>query len=323
MAVSHAKSQTGADFTGTVTVHNSQGSTATIAATDLIRPSDWNSGHNQLYTLSGNTTGNSTASGTNVIFEGHGPVVLGGTSNSLQFNLRSWDRTLFYPWVHANEVTFSAGHNSVYVVPFRLDYDMSANCIKIPGFCTNSSSAIASARRGLTILFGVYTRHSTNNTVLSQLYSTSYTLAASHSSNASWALSMITAVGNSTSYNTTTSSSAGVNLSSLLHGARDLILPFSSTLSAGEYWFCLHNSTSSGAGGAGNILNWQNYGWNKAIPTPVGFATTATNVDRFLGGLLPMGTYSTTTGALPASINFTQVNSHNSLPYVYWGPETV
>lgn len=50
MSVVHAKSVTVADFTGTVTAFNSQGSTTTVAASDLARPSDWNSGHNQLYT---------------------------------------------------------------------------------------------------------------------------------------------------------------------------------------------------------------------------------------------------------------------------------
>lgn len=45
MQLTHAKSNTIADMTGTVTVNNSSGGTATIAATDLVRPSDWNSNH--------------------------------------------------------------------------------------------------------------------------------------------------------------------------------------------------------------------------------------------------------------------------------------
>jgi hypothetical protein len=70
MAVSHVKSNVIADFTGTVTVFNSQGSTATANATDVVRPSDWNSAHNQFVTISGNTAGQSTASGTNIVFGG-------------------------------------------------------------------------------------------------------------------------------------------------------------------------------------------------------------------------------------------------------------
>jgi hypothetical protein len=76
MAISHFKSQSGADFTGTVTVFNSAGATTTAAATDLIRPSDWNSAHNQLLTITGNTAGQSTASGTNLVFAGGNNVTL-------------------------------------------------------------------------------------------------------------------------------------------------------------------------------------------------------------------------------------------------------
>lgn len=45
MIVSHAKSNTIADFTGTVTVNNSSGGTQTVVASNLVRPSDWNSNH--------------------------------------------------------------------------------------------------------------------------------------------------------------------------------------------------------------------------------------------------------------------------------------
>ena len=41
----HAKSNIVADFTGTATVLNSAGATTTVLATDLVRPSDWNSSH--------------------------------------------------------------------------------------------------------------------------------------------------------------------------------------------------------------------------------------------------------------------------------------
>ena len=64
-ALSHVKNVTIADFTGTFTGFNSQGSSTTIAATDIVRPSDWMSAHNQFLTLTGNTNVQSTASGTN------------------------------------------------------------------------------------------------------------------------------------------------------------------------------------------------------------------------------------------------------------------
>lgn len=75
-AISHQKSLTMADFTGTVTVFNSQASTVTIAATDLVRPSDFNSVHNFFITISGNTAGSSTASGTNLVLAGGSFITL-------------------------------------------------------------------------------------------------------------------------------------------------------------------------------------------------------------------------------------------------------
>ena len=51
--------------------------------TNIVRPSDWNSAHNQYYTLSGNTLGASTVSGTNVVFQGSGNVSLSGTGQTI------------------------------------------------------------------------------------------------------------------------------------------------------------------------------------------------------------------------------------------------
>ena len=56
----HAYSQTVADGT----------------ATSVVRPSDWNSAHNHFMTLGGNTAGQSTLSGSNVIFQGGNNVTL-------------------------------------------------------------------------------------------------------------------------------------------------------------------------------------------------------------------------------------------------------
>jgi hypothetical protein len=80
MAITHAKSNTIGDFTGTVTVLNSQGSTATANATDLIRPGDWNSAHAHIITLSGNTSNSSVISGTNIVWQGGNNITLSGST---------------------------------------------------------------------------------------------------------------------------------------------------------------------------------------------------------------------------------------------------
>ena len=77
MAVSHVKSNTIADWAaGAVTVANSTGGTQTVDATNLVRPSDWNSAHNQFVTISGNTAGTVNGSGTNIVFGGSNDITL-------------------------------------------------------------------------------------------------------------------------------------------------------------------------------------------------------------------------------------------------------
>jgi hypothetical protein len=68
-AVSHVYNQTVADGT----------------ATSLVRPSDWNSAHNQFQTISGNTGGTSTFSGTNLVFAGGNNVTLSMSGSTLSF----------------------------------------------------------------------------------------------------------------------------------------------------------------------------------------------------------------------------------------------
>ena len=85
MSIKHAFSNTQLDAALTVTVWNGV-TTASVAATDLVRPSDWNGGHNQLFTLTGNTNNASTASGTNVVFEGAGAITLVGSASVVKFS---------------------------------------------------------------------------------------------------------------------------------------------------------------------------------------------------------------------------------------------
>ena len=326
MAIFHAKSNTIGDFTGTVTVANSAGATTTAAATDLVRPVDWNSGHNLQFTLGGNTSLNSTVSGTDIRIHGGGNVVVVGSSGTLVISgpagtLMSTVLAPFDNKVPQGQSSFSVGQNSLYIFPAHLESYVSADHLRMPVFVTNSSSANASVQKGLTFAFGIYSKHSTNNTLLTQHYSTSYTIAASHNSNASWMLSLITAIGNSTSYSTVTASSAGLNLSNSLHGNRELILPISSILPPGEWWWAIRASSSS-AGAAGNVLNISHLGIGVATYNRVGINTNSTNSAMY-GQNLGMGVYSATTGALPASINFTQINNAANQPVFFLATGTV
>lgn len=83
MQITHVKSNIVPDFTGTVTVYDNSGSTQTVAATNLVRPSDWNSAHALAITLNGNTAGESTVSGTNIIWQGGPNITLSGSAGTV------------------------------------------------------------------------------------------------------------------------------------------------------------------------------------------------------------------------------------------------
>jgi hypothetical protein len=327
MGVIHIKSNTIGDMTGTVTVPTSNGATTTVAATDLVRPSDWNSNHSQLFTLSGNNTlVQSTVGGTNMIYQGAGGISLAGSTDTLVFSgpVGTLMSTVLAPFdnkVPQGQSSFSVGQGSIHIFPAHLESYVSADHVRMPCLITNSSSATASAQKGYTLNFGIYSKNATNQTVLTRHYSTSYTMAASHNSNASWMLSIITAIGNSTSYNTVSASSAGLNLSNSLHGSRELILPISSILPPGEWWWAINASTSS-AGAGGAVLNISHLGVGLATYNRVGIVLNSSNSAMF-GQNLAMGVYSTTTGALPAAISFTQIFNAANLPVFFLATGTV
>ena len=83
MTIQHVFSNAVGDWTGTVTVHDSQASTVTAVASAIVRPSDWNSAHNQTLVISGNTAGVSTLSGTNIVIQGGDNITLSGNGQTV------------------------------------------------------------------------------------------------------------------------------------------------------------------------------------------------------------------------------------------------
>lgn len=331
-----------------VTFGTSAGSiiTASVAAPGAAAENNW------VNLLGANTAGNTTASGSTIGYSGinltlsgtNGSVVnisapatsslsatgiLSISTNGSTISIgvgRTISGLALVPFGGAGgplpfaQSSISLGQNSLYVYPVQVEDYLTLDHVRMPVLITNSSSAVSSGRKGLTYQLGVYSRNATNNTILTQLWSTSYTIAASYSSNASWAQSMITAIGNSTSYNSVTASSAGVNLSASLHGPRELIWPVSTLLSPGEYWVAVAASTS-GAGTVGNVLNISNLAVAYQTYNRPGLSTNATHSGwfKFMGA----GTYSVTTGALPNGISATQINQLGTLPIMFAATGTV
>lgn len=278
-ALSHVKSDTIGDFTGTVTVFNSQGSTGTVAATDLVRPSDWNSAHNFFQTISGNTAGQSTASGTNLVIGATGGITAALSTAAGAATL--WvsgpaDQQGFNPYADIEKIAGQYGQASLQFDPVRVGGVAQFDRVVLPIINTNSSNS--SGSHTLSFWVGLYTR---NNSTLSLWGSVSSSTALTHS-------------GTVGSY-------------SLYSGNRLFTIPMTSTLPAGDYWLgFVSRTTSGGANGSYSNLIASNIASNF-----LGHFGSSHNTTYQL--TLGQGVYTVTTSGMPNSVAFSQIRGSDSL----------
>ena len=276
MSIVHAKSVTVADFTGTVTAFNSQGSTTTVAASDLARPSDWNSGHNQLYTLSGNTAGNSTVSGTNVIWQGGDGVTLSGTGSTIVVQAGGGEvQNYFNPQDGYMQVAGQQGNASLHMQPMKAP-DVTFDRIVFPMQLTNATNTTGSMTVSMAI--GFYTRNDS-------------TFSLYHSASGSVAITYSGTVNNST-----------------YSGLRNFTIGNSSSLPAGQYYVGIWSrSTTGGANGTANQFLASQVNSNFA-----GFYGSNTNATmQYTRGL---GHYSATfSTAIPNSVAISEIRGTASI----------
>lgn len=273
MAVSHVFSNAVADWTGTVTVFNSQGSTATVAATNLVRPVDWNSGHNQFYTLSGNTNNASTASGTNVVLQGVGAVTMIGSTGTIGVSVAPpVSHSHFCPWENHGQVQTTTFGNSVMRVQFFTAPNVVFDRIGFRVHLTNNTNSTGSVT--LRMYVGLYTR---NGSSLSMLSSTS------------------------TAYDLTFS---GTVRNSIQAGNRNATIGWTQTLTEGDYWLAFVSSTST----AGANLTLSLYAGSGIVSTLSGNLNEAATgtAQRVLG----WGGYTTNTTGMP-TIAFSEIQGPN------------
>lgn len=215
----------------------------------------------------------------------------------------------FFPAVGARSLShLSMGQNTLGFYPFDLNNALTASVLAIPVSIQNTTIASSSGQVGYTLSVALYSQ-GTNTTRIDSFWSTSYTMAASNSSNVSRAVTWISGLVNSTSYGTNSSTSAGVNLSSMFHGGREFQLGFATSLSGGRYWFAAANSSSL-AGTSNSVLGVSVYAF---WPNPtndffrIGSQSQNASID---GGLqsVGLGAYSVTTGGFPATVGFSEMN---------------
>ena len=146
MAVSHVYSNTNADATGTATIWNGA-TTSAVSATNLVRPSDWNSAHNQFITLSGNTLGSSTMSGTNIVFGATNNITMSASSAAGAATLwvagppyhSSWGNG---PLVASTVQTITNSGSVSTALGLKIPYPVSAAFLRIPVLMTTGSTTV-------------------------------------------------------------------------------------------------------------------------------------------------------------------------------------
>lgn len=269
--IDHVKSLTIGDMTGTVTVNNSAGGTATVAATDLVRPADWNSAHEQVVYISGNTAGQSSyGPATNVVFgfsndmTGSLSTAASGATVWFQESGARWNE--FRPYDEAARQAIQYGQSTMHVWPVNIP-DVAFSYIGIPLIYSNASNSSNSHTISLT--FALYTRNSQS---FGTIHSTSYTTAMS------------------------ASGSVGTN-GAAFQGNRELRLAWTSTITAGRYYQAFLSKTASNAGGC-SISNVVASNWASAYSGPFGVASNATQQWFEAAGI-----YSAQTAGIPATFN--------------------
>lgn len=280
MTIVHVKSNAIADFTGTITGFNSQGSTTTIAATNLVRPSDWNSQHNQLYTLAGNTTNASTVSGTNVPIHATGGISIGGSNGSIIISAPAPETaTMWFPFNEAVNVVGQMGQGVMQIVPLpgpRAADVLHADRVAFPVHFSNSSNSTGSAT--LSMWMGMYTKTAST---LSLLYSTSGTVGVSYNGSASSASN---------------------------HGIRLVTFPWTTTIDANaRYYVAVASRTTT----AGTNASWSQVLMSQMNSVFSGMFGVASNASAQWP--LGYGSYSATTSGIPSSIGISQIQGSASL----------
>lgn len=330
MPISHVKSITVADATGTATGWFGT-TTVTIAASAIQLPSDWNSAHAMLFTLTGNTTQNSTVSGTNVIFAGSGNVSVGGSNGSIIISGAGGGGTTlstFVPYFPASTSSqtlgaFGTSTASAMVFPIQLIENVAFNHIKIVQSGSIVTTSQSSGLQTITSRFGLY---SNNAGTLSEISTGSFSIALTLSS-ISGTISFPTSTGTA-GYGYATSTWNATNAAQSLFGTagnRVIDLVFSNSMSQppGIIYMGLHQrqSTSNFALGlssalVGNAMN------ATSGAGPFGRSTAAFSNSSALhlgahGFYTSTGSAGYSGTAIPASMILTAFNNNlNVMPMV-------
>lgn len=343
MAVSHVYSNTAADFTGTITGFNSQGSTVTIAATNLVRPSDWNSAHNQYFTLSGNTNNSSVVSGTNVVLSGDNNITLIGSGATIGISAPTANEVILSSvanlpgWIF-NTQTIKPTQSTFYVFPVQVTEPVEMDRIRFASSISIASTSFASTAN-TTFTFGqfetlqwvLYKRGTGGNSqslsyISSDQEFISWTVQAAYGSASNtrqshdFGFTYYDSAGNtssfSTGYSTSNTSVMVISTGNLtrLTGIKQADVPFVTTLSPGDYWMAIRHSTTSStqATNMSGVRIQANFLAASQLNNAIGALGEVNNASKQI--LPALGSFTTVGGATTSSLAFSNVSSSASHP---------
>lgn len=258
MALFHAYSQTVADGT----------------ATSVVRPSDWNSGHVQQMTLSGNTSGVSTVSGTNIVFQGGDNITLSAAQGAGVATVvisapnpggggAAVSESFFQPEMYGGTALINNANGSMLFRPFELEgyadfdrflFQVSASGrqanLTLTGSASNVNNTSGNGSFGMTGTVALFTR---SNTVEGNASSSSirsyYSVTTTYSQGFTVSQSQSTNAGSATVSYTTTAGVAFLKNIDTLGG-----VTYSTVTSSGSGSFS-SNSTAAGSFSSSFSLN--------------------------------------------------------------------
>lgn len=297
ITVSHAKSDTLGDWGGTVTVNNSSGGTTTVAGSDLVRPSDWNSVHQGTLAITGSEIASLFNFGTGL----SSTTAAGGISAGINsqgfyepFPLANTNSTISAPgigtWYFDGPYLFEAGlpngqfnflltHASGFLNGGVYSAAVTGSVSKYMTVSHHLALYQVGASASTSRLESVWTSsiglYATENFAVSSTATSD--VRATHNLTVSLP-SQFNASGGLTYGSTTTGGSSFTGASTMVStaidsmvsaaaryvtGALAVAVPFGTTLAPGVYWLAhMYSSTSSTAGtgyAAGTMFSTQSY----------------------------------------------------------------
>lgn len=173
------------------------------------------------------------------------------------------------------QVTGSYGNSSLMIQPAQAP-NVQFDRFAIPVVYSNASNSSNSFTCSMSV--GIYTK---NGSSISLLFSTS------------------------TSFNVTNSGTAGSY--SNYGGVRLLTIPYTTTLTEGQYWYGMVSRTTTGGGAGMTLWNIVASQQNSSFSGIIGAGSNATN--QYTRGF---GKYSANTLGLPSSIGFSEIQGNSS-----------